>query len=116
MSVAFAGELHDAVRANDQASVDALLAEGAEVNESDFIPGTPLHIAALEGNSEIAKSLIERSADLEAVSEQQGSRSLHLAAEFGNVSVIALLLDNGANIEARDDHKRTPLLLRPVVG
>lgn len=115
-SVAFAGELHDAVRANDQASVDALLAKGADVDESDFIFGTPLHIAALQGNSDIAKTLIEHGAGLEAVSEQQGSRSLHLAAEFGHVSVVALLLDNRANIEAKDDHKRTPLMRAAAGG
>ena len=108
-SAAVAGELHDAVRAQDNAAVEALLASGAEVDETDFIIGTALHVAVSEGNSEIAGILIDHGADVEAVSEQQGSHALHLAAQFGDAAMLALLLDSGAEIEARDGYQRTPL-------
>jgi hypothetical protein len=44
-SAVFAGELHDAVRAQDNAAVEALLASGAEIDETDFLFGTALHVA-----------------------------------------------------------------------
>lgn len=104
-----AGELHDAVRAEDKMGVEALLASDADVNESDFIFGTALHVAVSEGNTQIARTLIRHGADVEAVSEQQGSRSLHLASQFGNAAMLAILLDSGADIEAHDHHQRTAL-------
>lgn len=74
---ALGGELHDAVRANNGDLVMSLLAEGADVDESDFLLGTALHVAVSEGRHEIARLLIGNGADLEAVSEQQGSRAMH---------------------------------------
>ena len=112
----FAGELHDAVRAQDNAAVEALLASGAEVDETDFIIGSALHIAVSEGNSEIARILIDHSADVEAISELQGSRALHLAAQFGNAAMLALLLESGADFEARDGLQSTPLGLAASAG
>jgi ankyrin repeat protein len=113
---AVAGELHDAVRAHDTMAVEALLASGTRVDETDFIFGTPLHVAVSERDIEIAAILIANGADVEAVSEQQGSRALHLAAEFGDVPMLALLLDRGADIEARDNVSRTPLLRAVAAG
>lgn len=104
-----AGELHDAVRAKDNTAVEAVLASGTEVDETDFLFGTALHVAVAEGNMEIAKTLIDHGADVDAVSEQQGSHASHLAAQFGDAAMLALLLDNGANIEAHDHHQRTAL-------
>jgi ankyrin repeat protein len=115
-SATFAGELHDAVRAEDKAAVEALLAGGAEVDGSDFIFGTALHVAVSEGSTEIAKTLIDHGADVEAVSEQQGARPMHLAAQFGDPAMLALLLDRGADIEAHDGLQRTPLLRAAPAG
>lgn len=115
-SVTFAGELHDAVRAQDNAAVEALLASGVEVDETDFVFGTALHVAVSEGNLEIAGILIDHGADVEAISEQQGSRALHLAAQFGNAAMLALLLDSGADIEARDGLQRTPIHRAATAG
>ena len=115
-SEALAEELHDAVRAQDVDAVDSLLNSGAEIDASDFILGTPLHIAASNGHQKIAELLIDRGADLEAVSEQQGSRALHLASQFGDAEMVALLLENGAQIEAHDDLQRTPLFRASMAG
>ena len=104
-----AGELHDAVRAHDKAAVEASLAGGAEVDDTDFSFGTALHVAVSQGTTEIAQILIDLGANVEAVSEQQGARSMHLAAQFGDTPMLALLLDNRAYIEARDEDERTPL-------
>lgn len=113
---AIAGELHDAVRARDTAAVEALLAGGAEVNESDYLVGTALHVAVSGGDTQITAILIDHGADLEATSELQGGRPLHLAAQFGDVPMLALLLDRGADIEAHDGLQRTPLLHAATQG
>ena len=107
---ATAGELHDAVRAQDKAAIETLLAGGTAIDESDYIFGTALHVAVSGGDAEIAAILIDHGANLEAASEQQGGRPMHLAAQFGHVPMLALLIDRGAEIEAYDDLQRTPLL------
>jgi len=115
-SSTFAAELHDAVRAQDGAAVEAILAKGVDIEQSDFVFGTALHVAVSEVNTEIAGMLIDHGANLEAVSEQQSSRAMHLAAEFGDVAMLAFLLDRGANIDALDSVLRTPLLRAVVMG
>jgi ankyrin repeat protein len=104
-----ASELHDAVRSGDVVAVEARLAAGAEVDETDFILGTPLHLAVAQGNTSIAQVLIEHGADVNVPSEQKGSRPLHLAARFGDAAMLVLLLENGAEIDSLDDYQRTPL-------
>jgi len=115
-ATSFAGELHDAVRANDNAAIESLLASGASVDESDLFLGTALHIAVSQGNVDIARILIDQGADLEAVSELRGARALHLAANFGAVPMLALVLDSGADTESRDDDGRTPLFRAAAQG
>jgi len=111
-----AGELNDAVRANDSVAVEALLAGGAAVDELDPMMGQPLHVAVSQGNRDITEILINHGADLEAASALQGARALHLAAEFGDTAMVTLLLDGGAEIDSRDDENRTPLYRAAVGG
>ena len=79
------------------------------VDESDFMLGTALHLAAVDDNVESAKLLIAHGADVEAVSELQGSRPLHLAADTNSIKVLRLLIQEGADIESTDDLGRRPL-------
>lgn len=111
-----AGDLHDAVRNKDIAAVEAILAGGAEIDETDYVLGTALHIAVLDGSEEITRSLIRHGADVDAASELQDNRPLHLAAEFGRVSTLGLLLDSGATIEIGNDIQRTPLMIATIAG
>lgn len=104
-----AGALHDAVRTGDFAAAKSAVAEGSDVNETDFILGTPLHVAVSEGRLKMVEMLVDHGADVEAVSEQQGSRALHLAAQFGHADIAALLIKEGANTDAGDSHHNTPL-------
>lgn len=115
-STTWAGELNDAVRANDSAAVEALLAGGASVAEFDPMMGMPLHVAVSQGSTEIAWVLIDHGADLESASELQGARPLHLAADFGDLAMLTLLLDSGADTESRDDDDRTPLYRAAAAG
>ncbi len=108
-TISTAGELHDSVLSNDSAALEALLDGGSMVDESDFLLGTALHRAAVDNNVESAKILIAHGADVEAVSEMQGSRPLHLAADTNSIKVLRLLIQVGADIESTDDLGRRPL-------
>jgi ankyrin repeat protein len=108
---AIAGDLHEAVRANDAKRLVLLLESGQAVDGTDFVLGTPLHVAVAQGSVPLAKILISHGADLEAPSEDRGARALHLAANFGDVEMLNLLLEAGADIEARDQTGQTPLLI-----
>lgn len=110
-SIAIAGDLHEAVRANDAERLVLLLEAGQAVDETDFVLGTPLHVAVVQGSLPLATLLISRGANIEAPSEDRGARAIHLAANFGELETLNLLLDVGADIDARDKMGQTPLIL-----
>ena len=96
-----ADELHDAVIAGKADAVEALLIAGADVNAPGDL-GSPLHLAAFDGNVEIARLLIAKQADVNARHEADGARPLHVAANYNHATLAALLLDNGADPTVRD--------------
>jgi len=69
---------------------------------------TPLHIAALSNQSDMAKILINNNAHIEA-KDKRGHTPLHLAANKDNIEIAIFLLNNGANIEAEDNYGKSPL-------
>jgi hypothetical protein len=52
---AIASELHEAVRTNDAGRLIVLLEAGQAVDETDFVLGTPLHIAVAQESVPLAK-------------------------------------------------------------
>lgn len=110
-AAAFAAPLHDAVKDGDLADVQDLIAEGADVNEVDFLAGTPLHIAAVRGHNRILAILLEAHADANAVEWGREEAPLHWAARGGSMEGAQLLLAAGAAIDAVNDKGETPLML-----
>ena len=113
---AFASELHDAVRADDAQAVLKLLDADADLEESDYMLGTPLHIAVSEGRAGMIELLVDRGADIEAKSELQGMRSLHLAAQLGELQIVETLLKQGADVNSGTDADETVLHLATKAG
>ena len=103
-----AGPLHDAVKANDIAQVKLLIAQGEDVNKSQFPIGTPLHFAALSGNAEIAELLLAEGAEVDLDEPILGT-PLKTAALKGHEAVAVLLIANGAEIQATSGNGTTPL-------
>ena len=60
---------------------------------------TALHIAAKEGQEEVASVLLEHKASLTAATKK-GFTPLHLAAKYGNLKVSRLLLEKDAPVDA----------------
>jgi ankyrin repeat protein len=111
---AAAGQLGDAVAANDIAKVEALIAAGAKVDEKGFT-GTPLHTAAAKGFADMVKVLLDAGANVEA--EGMGkARPLHIAARRNEAAIVGLLLAHGAKVDPRDSEGMTPLLIAALSG
>ena len=103
-----AGPLHDAVRAGNPTAIEAAL-PGTNLDETDFMLGTPLHIAVSQGDAEAAEILIRAGADIEAESELSGMRAIHIAASLGESTLVEMLLAAGASISERDGTGKTAL-------
>jgi len=87
-----AGEaLIGAAKQGDLASVQALLAGGADPDAYDRVNNTALIFAAFKGHLEIARLLLEHGAD-PATRDQWGRRALDYALRRGPDDPIATLL------------------------
>jgi ankyrin repeat protein len=99
---------HFACRAGHLGMVELLIREKADINKSDANGYTPLHIAAEEGNLELAKLLIARAkADVSCVTPG-GQSPLHLACKGGNFDLVSLLYKQGASFGLRDFEGKSP--------
>jgi ankyrin repeat protein len=73
---------------------------------------TPLMMAALHGDTAIAKALVDRGADV----NKPGWAPLHYAATHGHVDIMRLLLDHDAYIDAESPNGTTPLMMAARYG
>ena len=91
-------------------AVDALLAAGAQVSTAsrESMKMTPLASAMAAERNDIARTLIEHGADVNAKAENDLT-PLHTAAARGNLESAQLLLDYGADINANTKDGKTPM-------
>ena len=94
------GQVLEAIRRGDVAAVRSLLAEGADPNVAQGDGLTGLHLAAQEGNLEIAELLLGAGAMVEAHTRIGDYTPLHLASEGAHAAVVGALLEAGANAGA----------------
>jgi len=89
-------------------TVDTLLAAGAAVNQAsrETMKLTPLASALAVQRNDIARTLIEHGADVNAQGDNDVA-PLHTAAARGNVESATLLLDHGADINATTKDGKT---------
>ena len=69
---------------------------------------TPLHYACGSGRAEVAMSLIEKGADMNA-SNNRGNTPLHVACMNGRTEVVKSLVGKGADMNASNNKGDTPL-------
>lgn len=92
--------LADAAAQEDVARVEALLAEGADVNASQGDGMTALHWAARHGSVEMTDLLLEAGAEPERTTRLGAYTPLHMAAELGRDAVVGRLIEAGADVSA----------------
>ncbi|MDB5871528.1 MAG: putative ankyrin repeat harboring protein [Ramlibacter sp.] len=73
---------------------------------------SPLMMAALKGNLELARKLVARDADV----NKTGWTPLHYAATGGHLAIIELLLENHAYIDAESPNGTTALMMAAHYG
>jgi uncharacterized protein len=73
---------------------------------------SPLMMAALKGQLELARKLIGKDADV----NKTGWTPLHYAATGGHVAIIELLLERHAYIDAESPNGTTPLMMAAHYG
>ena len=101
-----AQSIFDAIRANDLDKVKTLVEyDKTVVKLKGGYGDTPLHIAALVDNDEIAKLLIEHGADLEV---QNGS--FYTPLMRAGLKVTKVLVENGADIDFVSSNGQTTAL------
>ena len=104
-----AGDLIQAIRNNDLASLKASLAKSANaVNTKDQRGSTLLMHAAAIGSPEAVKLLLASGADVNARNEVEAT-ALILGA--GNPTKARMLVEKGADVNAHSKLGRTPLLI-----
>jgi ankyrin repeat protein len=105
--------LYYALREGSLKSAELLLASPkTKVDERTPADETPLMMASLRGQTEIARKLIARGADV----NKTGWTPLHYAATSGHVDIIKLLLDESAYIDAESPNGTTPLMMAAHYG
>jgi hypothetical protein len=83
-----------------------------DVNRLNGVGESPLMMAALKGELDWCKRLIERGADV----NKTGWTPLHYAATGGHLKVIELLLEHHAFIDAQSPNRTTPLMMAARYG
>lgn len=102
--------LHEAVRNEDLNRVKELLDAGANANGLEsWNCYTPLYLAAVTNNRDIALLLLERGAKVNKRNEGDGKTPLSTAAHYGRRDMVLLLLEKGAEVRAVDSRGDTPL-------
>jgi uncharacterized protein len=79
-----------------------------DVNQIGLFGERPLDVAAVRGDVEEIRALLEAGADINAAGEH-GYTPLHEAVSQGHLSAVKLLVTFGARIDVRNEFGDTPL-------
>ena len=83
-----------------------------DVNAINSKGESPLMLAALRGQEDVAQRLIKKGADV----NKTGWTPLHYAASGGSVPLLKLLIENHAYIDAESPNGTTPLMMAAMYG
>ncbi len=98
----------DAAQRNDLAALSSCIDADPElVNAGDEKDFTLLHLAARDGNVQLATLLVNRGADIDTIDGEHRATPLGWAAFFGRVALVELLIDAGADPTLTNTHGLT---------
>jgi ankyrin repeat protein len=105
--------LHNAA-VRSLASVEILVASGANVNAKTCYDVTPLWMAAQCAQVPIARYLIEHGARMN--DHSMGTNPLHPAVQHGHAKMVEFLIDEGMSANIKDKDGQTPLFMACAIG
>ena len=112
---AYSNNIARAAAQNDVGKVRSLILNGNSPNDTDESGRTGLHVAATNGQLQIAAILIKAGATINQ-RDNIGETPLHHAAERNNTEMLKLLLDVGAQVETQDKNGMTALMFAERAG
>ncbi|MHC4244485.1 MAG: ankyrin repeat domain-containing protein [Planctomycetota bacterium] len=87
--------MFQAIRKYDLEAFEWLLVKGANVNAQDRWKQTPLHIAVMQGRTDIVERLIRAGADVNA-KNYKGRTLLYFARMYNREEIVSILREAGA--------------------
>jgi hypothetical protein len=105
-----------AVKKNDLANVEQLVAKGANINYSNKRGHTALILAVMGGHKDIVEFLLEEQADTEMQCKKMQHTALFYAATEGHTDILSVLLDAGGDKEKRNKVGMTVLATAALMG
>jgi ankyrin repeat protein len=106
-------ELLAAARTSNLEQMIDALDHGARMTDTDSDGNSSLHLAALRGDAEMCRFLLERGADARA-RNAAGATPMHVAAIHRHPSVIDLLVAGGGDKRVCDHHGRSVMSYESV--
>ena len=96
-------------RRDDINSLEKLVSEGKDINETTFNNETALHIAAARNSIKVMNFLIKNKANVNAKTELTEETPLFYAVQEGQADAIMALINNGADVNAENIEGETPI-------
>ena len=90
-----------AAEEGDVEEIERHIESGVDVNAYSPSHGTPLSVAAYNGNTDVVRSLLRRRAKVNNGFAGRHETALHSAAERGYETIVLCLLDHGADLNAQ---------------
>jgi ankyrin repeat protein len=112
---ALGGSLANALKVGDTSAARALLAERSDPNDAEADGTTALHWAVHGGHFELAETLLDAGAKVDAAN-RYGVPALYLAAENGDARMTQLLLAHGADANTALPKGETALMTAARTG
>jgi len=114
-------DIWSAARQGLLSELQRFVSEGVDLNSPNRAQVTPLHEAAEAGQFQVAKWLLENTANpnintIPNRGEPGSYTPLHLAAQAGHIEMVKLLLQHGANMNAKMSDGCTALIIASEDG
>src|SRR5687768_4897248 len=107
--------LADRIQAGDRKAALAMIAAGADVNQTQPDGSTPVHWAAYRVDRELVNALLRKGARAKVIN-RYGASPLAEAVKVANAELVGMLLEAGADANVANDDGQTPLMLAARTG
>ncbi len=115
VTVSAESRLADRIQAGDRKAALAMIAAGADVNQTQPDGATPLHWAVYRVDRELVATLLKKGAKPNVVNKY-GASPLAEAVRVANAEMVGMLVEVGADVNVANDDGQTALMLAARTG